>query len=117
MAGGRLGPADGLARLAALAHQPARYGPRATRWASAAASVGVASNVFARCLRRPTTVLRLPGLLLLVPGSLGFRSVASLLDADAVAGTDGLFRVALVAVALAAGSFAADLLVPPRRSL
>lgn len=82
-----------------------------------AVTIGVASNVFARSRRRPATLLRLPGLLLLVPGSLGFRSVASLLDADTVAGTDGLFRVALVAVALAAGSFAADLFVPPRRSL
>lgn len=83
----------------------------------AAATVGVASNLFARCLRRPATLLRLPGLLLLVPGSLGFRSLSSLLAADTVAGTDGLFRVALVTVALAVGLFAADLLLPPQRSL
>jgi uncharacterized membrane protein YjjP (DUF1212 family) len=83
----------------------------------AAATVGVASNLFARGLRRPATLLRLPGLLLLVPGSLGFRSLGSLLAADTVAGTDGLFRAALVTVALAVGLFAADLLLPPRRSL
>jgi uncharacterized membrane protein YjjB (DUF3815 family) len=61
--------------------------------------------------------LRLPGLLLLVPGSLGFRSLSSLLAADTIAGTDGLFRAALVTVALAVGLFAADLLLPPQRSL
>jgi uncharacterized membrane protein YjjP (DUF1212 family) len=83
----------------------------------AAITVGVASNLFARRLHRPATLLRLPGLLLLVPGSLGFRSLSSLLEADTVAGTDGLFRVALVTVALAIGLFAADLLLPPRRSL
>lgn len=83
----------------------------------AATAVGVASNAFARGLRRPATLLRLPGLLLLVPGSLGFRSLGSLLVADTVAGTDGLFRVALVTVALATGLFTADLLLPPRRSL
>lgn len=83
----------------------------------AATAVGVASNAFARGLRRPATVLRLPGLLLLVPGSLGFRSLSSLLVADTVAGTDGLFRVALVTVALPTGLFTADLLLPPRRSL
>jgi uncharacterized membrane protein YjjP (DUF1212 family) len=83
----------------------------------AAATVGVASNLFARCLRRPAALLRLPGLLLLVPGSLGFRSLSSLLAADTMAGTDGLFRVALVAVALAIGLFAADLLLPPQRTL
>jgi uncharacterized membrane protein YjjP (DUF1212 family) len=83
----------------------------------AAVTVGVASNLFARRLRRPAALLRLPGLLLLVPGSLGFRSLSSLLVADTVAGTDGLFRVALVTVALAIGLFTADLLLPPRRSL
>jgi uncharacterized membrane protein YjjP (DUF1212 family) len=83
----------------------------------AAATLGVASNLFARSLRRPATLLRLPGLLLLVPGSLGFRSLGSLLAADTIAGTDGLFRVALVTVALAIGLFAADLLLPPRRTL
>ncbi|MCX4246260.1 threonine/serine exporter family protein [Paraliomyxa miuraensis] len=83
----------------------------------AATAVGMASNAFARRLKRPATVLRLPGLLLLVPGSLGFRSLGSLLVADTVAGTDGLFRVALVTVALAVGLFTADLLLPSRRSL
>jgi len=83
----------------------------------AATTVGVASNLFARCLHRPATLLRLPGLLLLVPGSLGFRSLGSLLAADTIAGTDGLFRAALVTVALAVGLFAADLLLPPQRSL
>lgn len=83
----------------------------------AAATVGVASNLFARGLRRPATLLRLPGLLLLVPGSLGFRSLSSLLAADTIAGTDGLFRAALVTVALAVGLFAADLLLPPQRTL
>jgi uncharacterized membrane protein YjjP (DUF1212 family) len=82
----------------------------------AATTIGVASNLFARHLRRPATLLRLPGLLLLVPGSLGFRSLSSLLAADTVAGADGLFRVALTTVALAVGLFAADLLLPPHRS-
>lgn len=82
-----------------------------------AAVVGLVSNGFARYMRRPTTLLRLPGLLLLVPGSLGFRSLSSFLAADTVAGTDGLFRVALVTVALAIGMFAADLLLPSRRTL
>jgi len=82
-----------------------------------AVAVGLASNAFARHRRRPATLMRLPGLILLVPGSLGFRSLSSLLEADTVAGTDGLFRVALVTAALAIGMFAADLLMPARRAL
>lgn len=82
-----------------------------------AATVGAASNAFARWRRRPAALMRLPGLLLLVPGSLGFRSLDSLLAADTVAGTDGMFRVAMIAIALAAGTFGADLLLPARRGL
>lgn len=82
-----------------------------------AASVAGAANLFARARRRPAALLRLPGLLLLVPGSLGFRSLDSLMLADTVAGTDGMFRAAMIAVALATGTFVADLLVPSRREL
>lgn len=94
----------------------ATLGPELGAFAGALA-VGLVSNAFARLRRQPATLLRLPGLLLLVPGSLGFRSLDSLLAADTVAGTDGLFRVALVTVALAIGMFGADLFVPPRRPL
>ncbi|MCH9687746.1 MAG: threonine/serine exporter family protein [Deltaproteobacteria bacterium] len=101
----------GAARLGAWG-----LGPELGAFAGAVA-VGLASNAVARRFRRPATLMRLPGLLLLVPGSLGFRSLDSLLMADTIAGTDGLFRVGLVTVALATGLFAADLLLPTRRAL
>ncbi len=101
----------GAARLGAWS-----FDPELAAFAGAVA-VGVTSNAVARRFRRPATLMRLPGLLLLVPGSLGFQSLSSLLAAQTVAGTDGLFRVALVTVALATGLFAADLLLPPRRAL
>lgn len=107
--------ACGLGFLAASMGGDA-LGPELGAFAGAMA-VGLVSNVFARHRRRPATLLRLPGLLLLVPGSLGFRSLSSLLEADTIAGTDGLFRAALVTVALAIGMFAADLLISPRRTL
>ncbi|MCC7441567.1 MAG: threonine/serine exporter family protein, partial [Bdellovibrionales bacterium] len=47
-------------------------------------AVGAASNLFARVFRRPASVTLLPGLLLLVPGSLGFRSLSSLFEHDVV---------------------------------
>lgn len=79
--------------------------------------LGVLSNVYARVLDRPASLLLLPGLLLLVPGSIGFHSLSSFLAEDPIAGTAGIFRVALMAMALVAGMFTANLLASPRRSL
>ncbi len=112
---GWIGLSGAVSTVAAQAGATA-LGPELGAFVGALA-MGLASNAFARRMRRPATIMRLPGLLLLVPGSLGFRSLGSLLAADTVAGTDGMFRVAMVAVALATGLFAADLLLPSRRGL
>ena len=80
-----------------------------------AIGVGVASNVFARVLRRPATIPLVPGILLLVPGSLGFRSFASMLERETVPGVEAAFRMVLVAVALATGLLLANVIVPERR--
>lgn len=79
--------------------------------------LGILSNAYARWLRRPASILRLPGLLLLVPGSLGFRSVASFMAADPLAGMSGIFSVSLIAMGLVAGLFTANVLLGPRRTL
>jgi uncharacterized membrane protein YjjB (DUF3815 family) len=62
-------------------------------------------------------VVREPGIILLVPGSVGFRSVSYLLDRDAVLGMDtGLLLITLLG-SLVAGLLFGDLLISPRRSL
>jgi uncharacterized membrane protein YjjB (DUF3815 family) len=58
-----------------------------------------------------------PGILFLVPGSVGFRSFASLLESDVVSGVETAFRMALVAIALVAGLLVANVVVPPRKAL
>lgn len=79
--------------------------------------VGAASNLYARRYGRPGALVREPGIILLVPGSVGFRSVSSLLERDVHIGLDaGLLLVSLL-VALVAGLLFGDLLVGPRRSL
>ncbi|RCS29113.1 threonine/serine exporter family protein [Rhodanobacter denitrificans] len=104
----------------------------ATRWGGAiagalpAAPVGVflgglllaaLANVFARFVHRPGAVVREPGILLLVPGSVGFRSVSFLLERDTTLSMDtGLLLITLL-VSLVAGLMFGDLLVSPRRSL
>ena len=53
--------------------------------------------------------------MLLVPGSLGFRSITALLAKDVVGGMETAFRMALVATSLVAGLLLANLVLRPRR--
>jgi uncharacterized membrane protein YjjB (DUF3815 family) len=77
--------------------------------------IGGASNLYARVTDRPALVPATPGLLLLVPGSLGYRSLTSFLDREPVAGAEWAFSTGLVAVSIAGGLLAASALLPPRR--
>lgn len=79
--------------------------------------VGALSNLYARHRHRPGALVREPGIILLVPGSVGFSSVSALLERNVPIGADaGLLLVSLL-VALVAGLLFGDLLVGPRRSL
>ncbi|OOG47918.1 threonine/serine exporter family protein [Rhodanobacter sp. C01] len=75
------------------------------------------ANMYARYAQRPGAVVREPGILLLVPGSVGFRSMSFLLERDTSLGMDtGLLLLTLL-VALVGGLMFGELLVSPRRSL
>jgi uncharacterized membrane protein YjjP (DUF1212 family) len=79
--------------------------------------LGALSNLYARYAQQPGAVVREPGIILLVPGSVSFRSVSYLLDRDTSLGMDtGLLGVTLL-VSLVAGLLFGDLVVAPRRSL
>lgn len=77
--------------------------------------VGVLANVYERRGYGPASVPLVPGVLLLVPGSIGYRSLASLLDQNVLTGIAAGFTMILTAVALAAGLLVANVLVPPGR--
>ncbi|MEM1249094.1 MAG: threonine/serine exporter family protein [Acidobacteriota bacterium] len=80
-------------------------------------AVGLLSNLFSRITGRPAMIPRVPAVFLLVPGALGFRSVSSMLEQDAVAGVQLGFTVGLVAVAIVTGLLVANALVRPRWEL
>jgi len=80
-------------------------------------AVGVAGNTFARWRQRPALVLIVPGILLLVPGSLGFRSVNMLLKSDTIGGLNAGFSTLLAGISIVAGLLMANLAVSPRRAL
>lgn len=79
--------------------------------------VGIASNTFARVLRRPAAVISVPGIMLLVPGAIGYRSLMSLIERDTLLGIETAVTAAVVASALVTGLLVANVVVPPRRPL
>lgn len=72
--------------------------------------VSAGSNVFASMRHRVAMVTQVPGLIILVPGSIGFRSVTSLLGQEVEAGIATAFRVALIGISLTAGLLAGNVL-------
>lgn len=89
----------------------------------AAMAVGVASNLYARIFDKPALMMMLPGLIILVPGSLGLRSLQLFFDnstTDAVstiAAVKSSFTVLVVGVALVVGLLLANVVMPPRKVL
>lgn len=79
--------------------------------------VGVASRCYARAFDRPALITQVPGILLLVPGSVGFRGLAALLDKQVISGVDTTFKMILTAVALVAGTLIANIIAPLRREI
>ena len=84
---------------------------------AAAFVLALSGNAYSRYFRRPAAVPIVPGLLMLVPGSLGVRSIGSLFERQAISGVEFAFGMVAVAVALVAGMLFANLVLPPRRAL
>ncbi|MGN2252740.1 threonine/serine exporter ThrE family protein [Frateuria sp. GZRe12] len=79
--------------------------------------LGALANLYARYMHRPGAVIREPGIILLVPGSVGFRSVSYLFERDTTLGMDSFILLITLLISLVAGLLFGDLLVSPRRSL
>jgi len=79
--------------------------------------IGAASNLFARIAGRPGALVREPGIILLVPGSVGFRTLSFVFERDVLLGLDTAITLVTLLVSIVAGLLFGDLLVPPRRKL
>lgn len=80
-------------------------------------AVSLASNAYARWRRRPGALLRVSGIILLVPGSVGFRGLGFVFEKDVMLGVDAAFTLITLLVSLVAGLLFGNTLIPPRRSL
>ena len=77
---------------------------------------GFFSNWYARMTDRPAQITMAPGLLLLVPGSVGLIAFSAFASSQTELGVEGAFRMVLIAVSLVAGILFANT-VSPRRKL
>jgi uncharacterized membrane protein YjjP (DUF1212 family) len=79
--------------------------------------VAAMGNLYGLVANRPSALIRVPGIILLVPGSLGFRSFNLVLEHDVMLGLDTAFAVMAALIALVAGILFGNLLMPTRRNI
>ncbi|HPF15853.1 MAG: threonine/serine exporter family protein [Planctomycetes bacterium] len=79
--------------------------------------VGLVGNSYARIFDRPSSLAHMPGILLIVPGTVGYKALTFFLAADPLQGTEMAFRMTMVGAALVGGLLTATAILPPRRSL
>jgi uncharacterized membrane protein YjjB (DUF3815 family) len=79
--------------------------------------MGALSNLYTRISRRPAALVRVPGIILLVPGSVGFLSLSLLAERDVFLGINMAVSLIGILTCLVAGLLFGDLIVPTRRIL
>ncbi len=83
----------------------------------ASLAIAALANLYGRVADRPGSLVRVPGIMLLVPGSVGFRALGAVMERDYTLGIETLVAVLSALLALVAGLLFGSLLVPPRRYL
>lgn len=83
-----------------------------------AMTLTAAGNLFGRVVQKPGALIRLPGIIMLVPGSTSLRGFLNLVQQQNVdVGQTALLAVTNVVMALVAGLLFGNLLVPARKNL
>jgi uncharacterized membrane protein YjjP (DUF1212 family) len=79
--------------------------------------IGAGSNLYARLLQRPSMIVSLPAVIMLVPGALGYRSLEFLFSQNTIDGINSLFNTLTIGLALVAGTYFGSLIIKPKRAL
>ena len=77
--------------------------------------IGTTSHIFRFITGRSNQLMLLPGIILLVPGNIGFKSLKSLLDQDALVGLETGFSMLLVGTSLVIGLLMSSIFILPTR--
>jgi len=83
----------------------------------AALTIALLGNIMGRLFRRPASLIRVPGIILLVPGALGYRAVANVLLLGSPDPRETALHVALLLIALVGGLILGNSILPPRRHI
>ncbi len=84
----------------------------------AALATTAAGNAYARWFNRPGALVRLPGLIMLVPGSASLRGLLALVQGQSMeAGQAAMLAALNILLALVAGLLFGNILIPTRRNL
>jgi uncharacterized membrane protein YjjB (DUF3815 family) len=81
---------------------------------AAALMVGLAGHAVAHHYRRSALPFIVPGLLMLVPGGIGYESASSLLAGRTVRGIDAAFNMFVIMLAISYGLLVSTLVLPDR---
>ena len=77
----------------------------------------VFSNLWARKTLRPTSIVLLPAIVLLVSGSIGFRGLAAMAAGQVATGEQQFLQMFVVALTIAAGLLVGNTIVRPKATL
>ena len=73
--------------------------------------LGIGSNLFSLKTKRNPSVMLVPGMILLVPGSLGFLSISKLVESDVVGGIQIALNMLITSMALVLGIIFSNVLL------
>lgn len=79
--------------------------------------LGAGSNAFARLTKRPALTVLLPGIILLVPGSIGYKSFVFMFEHNVLQSLDQAFNTLIMAIGLVGGVLVGNMLINPRKDL
>lgn len=79
--------------------------------------LAAAANIYARNAARPAQLFLMPGMLLLVPGALSYRSLETLLRGDVVTSASQAGEMLIIAGALVMGLLVSSVVIPARKHL
>jgi uncharacterized membrane protein YjjB (DUF3815 family) len=77
----------------------------------------VVANLWARKTGRPTSIVLIPAIVLLVSGTIGFRGLASVAQGDLQLGVQQFFQMFVVAMTILAGVLIGYTIIRPEHSL
>ncbi len=79
--------------------------------------IGFISNLFARTQNRPSAIMLVPGIILLVPGSVGLKGLNLIFQNNFIQGLTSGFQMFTLAITIVGGLFMANVVLNPRKHL